>query len=257
MILTWILLFTFLSGVLSLIGGIILLGKAVWVKKFSVHFISFAAGVLIATSFLDILPEAIIESDKVGISAQTIMQYVLIGIGIFFTIELLIYKFHSHCLEEKHSGHDHVTPNLILIGDALHNAVDGVMVASAFLVNINLGIITSVAVAAHELPQEISDFSIMLYSGWSKKKVLWMNILVSLTSIIGAIITYIFKDAIGPYLPYLLAIIAGNFIYIACTDLFPQISNKKYDKPSHVIILFLTGIMLVLYLAKLLHGYVE
>lgn len=253
MILAWILLFTFISGTLSLIGGVILLGNARWVHKFSIHFISFAAGTLLATSLLDLIPEAI----ETGADVSTIMRNVLIGIGIFFIIELIIHKFHSHCYDEKHDHHNHVTPTLLSVGDALHNTVDGVIVAGAFLVSIHLGIITAVAVAAHELPQEISDFSIMLQSGWSKIKVLWMNILVSLTSILGALITYYAKNIIEPYLPFILAIIAGSFVYIACTDLFPQISGEKHDKPLHVVTLLIVGITSVVYLGTILDRYVQ
>lgn len=235
-----IILFTFISGVLSLIGGIALLARADWVKKFSLHFISFAAGALLATAFLDLLPEALSQATKVNAA----LFWALLGIVLFFVIEKLILQFHSHHHEDEE--HHHAAPILVQVGDSAHNFIDGVAIAAAFLANAPLGILTALAVAAHELPQEIGDFSIMLHHGWSRSRTLWMNVFSSLASIAGAIVAYAAKDLIEPYLPQLLGLTAGIFIYIASADLIPEISSKApRDKTSHIIFLLILGVVTV------------
>ena len=237
-----ILFFTFLAGVLSLVGGIALLTRTTWVKKFSAHFVSFAAGALLATAFLDLLPEAMKIS---GDNSFQVFSLTLSGIVLFFIFERIIFKYHSHTLEDP--GHHHATPVLLMAGDAFHNFIDGVAIAATFLVSPALGVLTALAVAAHELPQEIGDFSILVVHNWKRSKVLWINILISLTSIAGALLTYSARNLVEPYLPMLLALTAGNFIYIATADLFPEISAsyKPVDKTSHIIGLFLAGIACV------------
>lgn len=247
-ILAQILLLSVLSGVLSMIGGWILLGNERWVRKFSIHFVSFAVGTLLAASFLDLLPEAFKLQQK---SANSVLAYTLGGIIVFFLIEQLLHKFHIHHHEDN-IQHLHATPLLLSLGDGLHNFVDGLILVSAFLVNPSLGVITAVAVAAHELPQEITDFSIMLHHGWSKSLVFLSNLLVSLTNVLGAVIAYTLRDIITPFLPAILGFTAGIFIYIATSDLFPEISPRaSRDKTSHVIFLLFLGIASIWILGRL------
>lgn len=245
-----ILFFTFIAGILSLAGGIALLLRAAWVKKFAIHFVSFAAGALLATAFLDLLPEALEGRAETG----ALFVWVLAGMLLFFVIEKLILRFHSHHHEDDEEHH-HPTPVLVQLGDTAHNFIDGVAIAAAFLANAPLGILTALAVAAHELPQEIGDFSIMLHHGWGRRKVLWMNIFSSLASIIGATAAYLLRGAIEPYLPHLLALTAGVFIYIASADLIPEISAKEHrDKTSHIIALLFFGVLAVGILKYYLEG---
>lgn len=234
-----ILILTITSGVLSMIGGVILLGSERLVKKFSVHIVSFAAGALLAAAFLDLLPEAV---EMAGGEAETIFVYVLGSIVFFFLLERLLNLYHHHHHEDDKS-HKHATPVMLSVGDAIHNFVDGVVVAAAVLVNPGLGVATAFAVAAHELPQEISDFSIMLHHGWSKVRVFWSNLIVSLTAVLGGVLVFFARDSLEPYLPLLLAVTAGIFIHIAASDLMPEVSSETArDKVAHVVVLLLLGI---------------
>ena len=233
---------TIASGALSMIGGVVLLGSARLVKRFSVHIVSFAAGALLAGAFLDLLPEAVEMFEG---EVDTIFWFVLGSIVFFFLFERAFNLYHHHHHEDD-EGHTHATPLMLLAGDAIHNFVDGVAVAAAVLVSPTLGIVTALAVAAHELPQEISDFSIMLHHGWAKAKVFWSNLLVSLTAVIGGVLVFYFHDLTEPYLPLFLAVTAGIFIYIASTDLMPEVSSETArDKAFHVIVLLLAGILAV------------
>ena len=247
-LLAQILIFSVLSGVLSLIGGVALLGKRDWVNKFSIHFVSFAVGALLSVAFLDLLPEAIEASENI----EGLFAIVLGGMVAFFIIEGVVLKFHPHHHEDT-QDHHHATPILMNIGDGIHNFVDGVAIAVAFLAGHELGILTALAVAAHELPQEISDFSIMLHHGWPKRKVFRVNFIVSLTNVAGATMAYLARDFITPVLPYILALTAGIFIYIASADLLPEISHgKQSDKTLHVISLMILGIVSVWALSRYL-----
>ena len=219
-----------------------MLGNAQWVKKFSIHFVSFAAGALLAVAFLDLLPEA---AELLPQGTQGIFAWTLAGIVLFFLIERIIVQLHSHYHEDD-SAHKHPTPMLLMIGDGFHNFIDGIVIAAAFIASPPLGAITAIGVTMHELPQEIGDFSVLLHHGWKKSSVFWMNLLISLTSIVGAVLAYAARDFIAPVLPHLLAFTAGIFIYIAASDLLPEISNSKpSDKKSHIAALLLLGIAAV------------
>ncbi len=244
-----ILLASFLSGVVSLLGGIALLGRAEWVRKFSIHFVTFAAGALLAAAFLDLLPEAFALPDA---SAETLFGYVLGGMLLFFLLERTILKFHAH-----HHGddpeHHHASPILVQVADTAHNFIDGIVLAVAFLVDPALGIVTTAAVGAHELPQEIGDFSVMLHHGYRRRTILGVNVLSSLASLLGAFLAYLSRSFIEPYLPVLLALAAGHFIYIAAVDLIPEVSAKtRPDRISHVIGLLLLGVLVVWILGRFL-----
>lgn len=243
-----ILVASFVSGVLSLFGGIALLGRDRWVKKFSIHFISFAIGALLAVSFLDLLPDALEKSTN----NESILAVVLVGFVASFLFERALLRFHSPHHGET-TGHRHSTPQLLLMGDSIHNFIDGVAVAAAFLVSPHLGIATALGVGVHEVPQEIGNFSIMIHHGWPKAKILWLNIFVSLTNVLGAILTYLFRERLDFILAPLLAITAGNFIYLAAADLIPELSSEtSSDRTSHIFALITLGIVLVWILRKLI-----
>lgn len=187
---------------------------------------------MLATAFFDLLPEAVEQAkhltDKSG-GEVNIFLWAFLGFLTFFLLERTIHWSHHHQVNEKFGsrvGPKPVAP-LIVIGDSVHNFIDGVVIASTFLVSIPLGIVTSFAVAAHEIPQEIGDFGILLHRGMNRGKVLLLNILSALTSMIGAILTFYFGSFIDNLLPIFLAIAGGFFIYIAASDLIPEIHNEE------------------------------
>jgi len=245
-----IILYTALSGVLSLIGGVILLGKSAWVRKSSVWFVAFAAGALLAIAFLDLLPEAF---EYFSGESSELLIWTLLGLVAFFLFERVILHFHGHYHESGESEeHHHPTPLLMMAGDALHNFLDGITIAATFLANPAVGVVTAVGVAFHELPQEIGDFSVLLHHGWSKMKTLWVNIAISLVSVIGAMLAYFLRDLLMTVIPQLLAVAAGNFIYIAASDLIPELSrDPKLGGKISLSVLLLLGIASVYVFGRL------
>ena len=196
----------------------------VLMNSFSNFLASFAAGTLLGTAFFDLLPEAAEEAEH---HAADIFFWTLVGMMIFFFIERFIHWFHHH--EEFHDDLDEKpsTLPLIIIGDTIHNFLDGIVIAATFLVSIPLGIATTFAVFAHEIPQEIGDFGLMLHKGMKKKKIILVNLLSAIASFTGAIITYIFGTFLENYIAIFLSITAGFFIYIASSDLIPEIHHEK------------------------------
>lgn len=229
-ILAYIIIFTLIGSVLSLIGGVILLMREQFALKISHFLASFAAGALLGTAFLDLLPESLEYNEKAG-GGIDIFLWALGGILLFFLLERFIYWFHHH-----HNHADDVKPTvpLIVLGDSLHNFIDGVVIAASFMVSIPLGIVTTFAVAAHEIPQEIGDFGILLYKGVKRQRVLFLNFLSALTALLGALITFYLGEMTTKFLPILLSIAAGFFIYIAASDLIPEIHGEK--RPGFALI---------------------
>jgi len=219
-----ILLFTFIGSIGALIGGLVLLSHEKFALKISHFLASFAAGVLLGAAFLDLLPEALHEGEEAGIN---VLLWTLIGIILFFLLERFIHWFHHHEEHHEHERESKSTLPLIIIGDTMHNFIDGVVIAATFMVNAPLGIVTALAVFAHEVPQEIGDFGLMLHKGLSRRKIIWVNILSAAVSFAGALITYFLGGALEGYIPILLALTAGFFIYIASSDLIPEIHYEK------------------------------
>ena len=175
-VLILIIVFSLIGGIFSTIGGLILIYKENVRKYVSIPLLSFAAGTLLAAAFFDLLPESAEKFMSTGKDIESVFFYTLIGLLFFFIIEGILFKVHHHPSEhedpcEKELSPRKKTPILLLIGDSIHNFLDGIAIAISFLISIPLGITTSIAVASHEIPQELSEFSIMLYSGWKKKKV--------------------------------------------------------------------------------------
>ncbi len=234
----YILLFTFLGSVVSLVGGILLLIKEKWTLKISHLLMSFAAGVLLGTAFFDLLPEALEESAETNIFA-----WALTGIIAFFLLERFIYWFHHH--HEHEDKETKPTVPLIILGDSVHNFLDGVAIAATFLVSVPLGMVTALAVAAHEIPQEIGDFAILLHRGMKRNKVIWVNILSALTAMAGAVLTFFVGDTVKNLLPVVISLTAGFFIYIAASDLIPEIHHEKRGFAFLESLLLIAGVILI------------
>ena len=248
--LAYILLFTFLGSIGALLGGIVLLSKEKFAIKISHFLASFAAGVLLGTAFFELLPEALHEGEEQGID---IFFWALIGIVIFFLIERFIHWFHHH--EGYHDETEtKTTLPLIIFGDTMHNFLDGIVIAATFMISIPLGITTAIAVFAHEVPQEIGDFGLMLHKGMRKGKIILVNVLSSAAALLGAIITFSLGETLEKYIPILVALTAGFFIYIAASDLIPEIHHER--RKNHVIaqtLLLLFGVLLIWFVVSSLH----
>lgn len=223
--LAYILIFTFLGSIVALIGGIILLSRKKFALKISHFLASFAAGVLLGSAFFDLLPEATHEAEGLNIDVHL---WVLIGIILFFLIERSIHWFHHHTDYYENADKEPTsTVPLIVIGDTVHNFIDGVVIAATFLTNIPLGVVTALAVFIHEIPQEMGDFGLMLHRGLPRRKIILVNLLSASVAFAGAIITYLLGNVLENYIPILLALTAGFFIYIATSDLIPEIHHEK------------------------------
>ena len=197
--------------------------------------LSYAIGTLLGAAFLGMIPNALQQNTALAISGT-----VLAGIVIFFVLEKLI--IWRHCHDAECEVHGAAGP-LILVGDAFHNFVDGFVIAAAFLTSVPLGIAASLAVIAHEIPQEVGDFAILLENGYSKTRALVLNLLSSLTTLPGAVIAYFFLGATREAVPFILALSAASFIYIAIADLVPGLHRQVGLKPVITqLALILTGI---------------
>ena len=254
-ILAYILIFTLLGSVVSLIGGILLLAKEKFALKISHYLSAFAAGALLGTAFFDLLPEAKDFAEGKDIN---IFLWTLVGILVFFILERFI---HHHDSPSGEAGQSHdsmekktVIP-LIVIGDIVHNFIDGMAIAATFLISIPLGIVTTLAVSAHEIPQEIGDFGLMLSRGVKRAKVLQINFLSSLAALFGALLTYIYQDILHGLLPIILSITAGFFIYIALANLIPEIHSRENKKTAfwETVMLFI-GVLVIYFTISVLEG---
>ena len=216
----WILGASIVESLISLVGrSIVFLGEE-RMKAFMHYFISFAVGTLLGATFFEILPEAL----EYGV-AESIFVWTFIGFIAFFMLERFLFWYHCH------EGHCdiHATGYLILTGDAIHNFIDGIIIALAFIADIRLGIAASIAVIIHEIPQEFSDFLVMLGAGFPRGKALFYNFLIALTTIVGALLTYFLRDAVTGFIGLALGLVAGNFIYIAASDLVPMLHASHHS----------------------------
>lgn len=226
--LVYIILFTALGSLLAIGGASLLLTR----KKLShsvTHGLSaFAAGALLAAALLDLLPEAFHYFEEMGMEEVegTVFLYTLVGILLFFLLERFIHWFHHHHHQHEDEPIKAVVP-LVIFGDGVHNIIDGILIAATFMVDVNLGIITTFAIVAHELPQEIGDFGILLHSGLSRMKAFMYNLLSQLMAVISGIVTYFIGSSVEGILPYIIAVTSGFFLYIALTDLIPDIHNEN------------------------------
>lgn len=235
---------------LSLLGGLggLLLASGVLLFDDSVRarlvpwLVSYAVGTLLGVSLLAILPEALGK-----LPAVPVFSTLLAGILLFFILEKLVLWRHCH---DPHECEVHgSTASLVLIGDTFHNFVDGAVVAAAVMTSVPLGISTAIAVAAHEIPQEIGDFAILLHAGYSRQRALLLNVMSGMASAAGAVVAYLALDVMPRTLPYVLSLAAASFLYVAMADLIPGLHRGQTDGSSFRQILLVgagIGTMLVL-----------
>jgi zinc and cadmium transporter len=233
-------------GAITVAGAFVFLGEK-YQKILIPILISFATGILLSAALLGLIPEAI---EELGGEPHLIMPFVLGGILFFFFMEKII--IWRNCRNKECEVHSHASGPIILIGDSLHNLTDGIVIATAFLTSTALGIGAGFTILVHELAHETGDFGILIHSGYTKKKAFTYNFLSSSTTIPAAIIGYFILGAIASVVPFILAISASSFIYIALSDLTPDLHQHTDLKYSVRQLLFIVaGILLMFFLLTL------
>jgi len=236
---------TFLNGILAFSGALTLLFSKKSLDKILIVLVSFATGAMIGGAFFHLIPEAI---ETFNLTTTIILA--IVGILAFYLIENFLHWRHCH---EGGECKIHPVSYLVLYGDGIHNFIDGIIIAGAFLVNIPFGIITSILILLHELPQEIGDFGVLVYGGFTRAKALFYNFLSQLTSVVGGVLGFYFL-ATNTYATYLLPIAAGGFIYIAIADLIPEILKETSLRKRITNAIAIVIGLLVLLSAKFLIG---
>lgn len=262
--LLWIILATTVSGVLSVLAAGIFLALPARAREGIIpHLVSFATGALLGAALLALIPHAV---EGAGVENVHEVGIALIaGIALFFILEKFLLWRHchdDHCAEhpigEEH-GHDHghhhahaheqarkkASGALVLVGDALHNVLDGVLIAAAFLTDVHLGLVTAVAIMAHEIPQEVGNFAVLLHSGVSRRRALILNLLTSLTAVLGGIIGFLALEQALAALPFALAVAAASLLYVAVADLIPGL-HRRVDPRSSIAQVVLIGLGIAL-----------
>jgi len=247
MLLLWIILFSLLGSVGAIIATSAFLLVPEKIQKILIPcLIAYATGTLLAAALLGLIPHALTDL----VPSRT-LSTILGGIILFFLLEKLVIWRHCHDIEcEVHSS----TGSMILIGDAIHNAVDGVVITASFLTSIFIGIAASFSIIVHEIAQEVGDFAIILHSGYSKRKALSLNILSSLSTVPAALLAYYALEQIHSVIPYMMAIAAASFLYIALVDLSPELHRKVDVGAMHTIrqfILLLVGVGTILLVLRI------
>ena len=243
-ILFYILGSTFLISLLAFIGALTLFFKEKLLDKILLILVAFSAGALIGGAFLHLIPEAIAKVGPEENSLLKIFLYLLLGFCLFFVLEQFIRWHHHHA-----TRHPEIKSfsYLILISDALHNFIDGLIIAASFIIAVPVGLVTALAVALHEIPQEIGDYGVLVYGGFKRGKALFLNFLSALTVVLGGIAGFLLSEKLGQSIIFLLPLAAGSFIYVASSDLIPEIKHKVSLKKSLVhFFVFLLGIALML-----------
>jgi len=230
-VLPWIFFASLAGGVLSVVcaAAFALSARA---QHYLSSMVSYAIGAMLGAVFLDILPEAIRLTPNVAVLSGT----VLFGILLFFILEKLVlwrHCHHEHCeaheLLAREQDHDHGRSGLmIMVGDTFHNFVDGVIIAAAFLTDTHLGVVTALAIIAHEIPQEVGDFAILLHSGYSKASAFRMNLISSFASVAGGVLGFFVLQTMQSWIPFLLALAAASMIYVAVADLIPGLHKRAH-----------------------------
>jgi zinc and cadmium transporter len=278
-LLGWIVLFTAVGGIASAaFAGLFLLLPEKTGLRMLPHFVSFATGALIGAALLGLLPEAMESVGPAG--AHAIGVALVVGLGVFFIIEKLVLWRHAHShngRESEHGdAHDHNDPDhdhpdhdhghghdhgrggaagvLVLIGDSVHNALDGILIAAAFLTNVPLGLVTTLAVAAHEIPHRVGDFALLLHAGMSRRRAMFLNMATGLASVLGGIVAYFGLNKAQEALPYALALAAAGFLYIAVAGLIPGLHRRADPRTSLAQVLLMgLGVGVIAWAESLTH----
>ncbi len=249
--LLWIILATLAVSLISFVGVLTLIVSRKSLDKILLVLVALAAGGLMGGAFLHLIPESI---EVIGTDHESLLKiflFVIFGFCIFLLIEQYLHWHHHHHVHEHAEEHEHLSKKplsyLILIGDGVHNLIDGLIIAASFIVSPSVGLITTLAVALHEIPQEIGDFGVLVYSGLKKGKALIFNFISGLTAVVGGLFGFILAERAETAVLFLLPIAAGGFIYIAASDLVPEIKHgERGRKMALHFIVFLLGISFML-----------
>jgi len=235
----WILLSTFVVSLISFIGAVTLVLSEKLLKKILLALVGFAAGTLIGGAFLHLLPESV-ERGVAG-DLNIIFSTAILGFILFFVLEKLLWR---HCHEK--ACPIHVFAYLNLLGDGVHNFIDGLIMAAAYIISVPLGFTTTMAIAAHEIPQELGDFGILVYGGFKPRRALTLNFVTALTAVAGGLLGYYLLSLLGGAMIFLLPLAAGGFLYIAASDLIPELHKEKNTLRTVIsFVTFLVGIILM------------
>lgn len=242
MTLLLIIVSTLIISSISVISSLFLACKPKLLSKLVYYLVGLSTGTLLGGAFFHLIPESL-ETQ----SFENVSIFLLLSFAGFYLIERILHWHHCH--DDKCSERDLGYMNLI--GDGIHNFIDGLIIAAAFLVDIKLGIVSSFALIFHEIPQELSDFGVLIYSGFTRKKAIIYNLLAAMTSVLGGIIGYIFFDKLPSVISVLLPLAAGSFIYISTSDLIPELKRENNKARSLLsFILFLLGILMMYLFSK-------
>lgn len=228
----------FIVSSISLIGVLTLWVNIKKLEKILLYLVSFSAGSLLGDAFIHLIPEGI-EEGGLGLSVSIC---IIFGILVSFSVERFLQWRHCHI--PTSSEHVHSFAYMNLFGDAVHNLIDGLIIGGSYLVSIPLGVATTLAVIFHEIPQELGDFGVLIYGGFSRRKALWYNFLTALTAIVGVLVTIALGSILVGFIPWLIPFAAGNFIYIAGSDLIPEIQKDDPEpkKSALQIIAIVLGV---------------
>ncbi|MGB6605556.1 MAG: ZIP family metal transporter [Steroidobacteraceae bacterium] len=286
-LLVWVMLFAAFGGIASAAFAVVLL----WLPeertlRLLPHLVSFATGALLGAALLALLPEAIEGAGRD--SARALGLTLVLGLGFFFIVEKLVLWWHAHAHDEEsasvparhqhehaathgsHAGHRHDSHGhargapdaardrasgvLVLVGDSIHNSLDGVLIAAAFLTSIPLGLVTTLAVAAHEIPHRVGDFAILVHAGLSRPRALLLNLATGIASVLGAVVAYYGLRRATGALPYALAFAAAGFLYIAVAGLIPGLHRRSDPRTSVTQVILISLGIAVIAVAERLSG---
>lgn len=243
--LLWIIGSTFAMSLIALVGAFTLILKENTLKKIILPLVAFSAGAFMGGAFLHLIPEAIA---KTGLQLDTFL-WVLIGFSIFFMLEQFIHWHHCHKVPSEHKK---PVTYMILIADGVHNFIGGLAIAGSFMVSIHTGVVTWIACALHEIPQELGDFGILIHGGFRKHTALLLNFISALTVVLGGLTAYFISLSVDA--TFLLPFAAGNFIYIASSDLIPEVKHGERLMVGLLhFLMFLLGVGLLLAIKLIFH----
>jgi zinc and cadmium transporter len=239
MVLAYILLFAFIAGVGSaVLAGVGLIASDSFRKRIMPSLVNFAAGALLGAAFADLMPEAIVRIGNPYVASLTLLS----GILLFLVLERILLYHHCH----DHDCHSHtVVGPLLLLGDALHNFVDGVAIAAAFMASPQAGMAVALAVLSHEVPQEVGNVVILLESGFGRGRAFGYNVLANAAALLGALLGYAFLARLTFLVPYVMGVSAASFIYIAAADLIPSLHRKPGSTSPRQMLVLLSGVALM------------